>query len=57
MAGKENMSHETMQIILNEDLGFRPYCKRKIQGLIKSQRIKRLKSCKKLIRWYSKKKH
>ena len=55
MASEENVSRRTMQIILNEDPGFCPYCKRKVEGLTKSQRIKRLQRCKKLIRRHGKK--
>lgn len=49
MAAEENMSRRTMQLILNEDLGFRPYRKRKVQGLTTAQIVKRLQRCKKLL--------
>ena len=55
MAAKENVNRKTMQVKLNEDLGSRLYCKRKVQGLTKSLRIKRLQRCKKLIRRHGKK--
>ena len=35
----ENVNRRTVQVILNEDLGFRSYRKRKIQGLVQAQRI------------------
>ena len=56
MAAEKNVSCRTMQVILNEDLEFCPYHKRKVQGLPKSQRIKGLQRCKKLIRQHGKKK-
>ena len=55
MAAEENVSRRIVQVILNEDQGFYAYHKRKVQGLTKSQRIKRLQRCKKLIRCHGKK--
>ena len=40
VAAEANVSRRTVQVILNEYLGFRPYRKRNFQGLTKSQRIK-----------------
>ena len=57
IAAEENVNNRTVQVILNEDLGFRPYRKRKVQGLTKLQRIKKIQRYKKLIRWHSKNRH
>ena len=40
IGAEEHVSRRALQVILNEDLGFHLYCKRKVQGLTKSQRIK-----------------
>lgn len=50
-AAKQNVSHRTVKVLINEDLSFHPCCKRKIQGLIAAQRIKGLqcKECKELL--------
>ena len=55
IAAEDNVSHTTGQVILNEDLGFHPYRKRKVQGLTKSQIIKIIQRYEKLIRRHSKK--
>ena len=50
MIPEENACRDrrAMQVI-NEDLGFSVYCKRKVQSLTAAQIIKRLQSCKKLL--------
>ena len=40
IGAEEHVSRRALQVILNEDLGFHLYCKRKVQGLTKSQGIK-----------------
>ena len=47
MAAGENLNR--LQVIINEDLGFRPHGKRKGQDLILAQIIERLQRCKKLL--------
>ena len=42
MSAEENVNHRTMQVIINVDLGFHSYCKRKVQGLTVAQIIKGL---------------
>ena len=54
-APEENVSRRTVQVILNQRLGFCFYPKRKVQGLTKSQRIKMMQIYEKLMRWHSKK--
>ena len=49
IAAEENESRRTVQVILNEDLRFRPNRKRKVQCLTKSQRIKVIQRYEKLI--------
>ena len=55
IAVEENVSHRTVQLILNEDQGFCLYQKRKVQGLTKSQRIKMVQRYEKLIIRHNKK--
>ena len=46
------MSRRAMQVIINEDLGFHPFHKRKAQGFTAAQIIKRLQRCKKFLNHY-----
>ncbi len=55
MTAEENVSPRTMQVIINEDLGFRPNCKGKVQGLTAAHTIKRLQRCKKLLNQHGRK--
>lgn len=45
MAKDENISEKSMRRILRDDLGLRPYRKRKVHGLTAAQKEKRLKRC------------
>ena len=42
IASEENVSRRTMQLIINEDLGFCLSRKRKVQGSTTAQKVKRL---------------
>jgi transposase len=48
MAKEENVSRFAMDSILRDDLGLRPYRKRKVHGLTQKQKDKRLERCAKL---------
>ena len=42
-----------MQVIINENLGIRPYRKKQVQGLAVAHIIKSLQRYKKLLNWHS----
>lgn len=55
MSIKEDLSCKAMQVIINENQGFRHYRKRKVQGLTAAQSIKRLRRCEKFSKELGKK--
>ena len=47
------MSHQSVHLLIKNDLGFKAYKKRRLHGLTDKQKVARVNRCRKLFRWHA----